>query len=145
MLTLDVAQRRLTEDAKMVRLTQRETDLLACLFRQYPDRVDHQVLIAEVWKHVREPETANNTLKVHVGRLRKSLNDIGFEGLIRNHHGLGYCVTRAGLVVGDGPMIARDTLAEINRLLTTHPDPRAAALIARLPVVSSTRSSRDGA
>ncbi len=72
-MRLDLAARRCTVDGAPVPLTTTEFELLAFLMSRGQQVVHHHELIAHLWgwRH----ENADNTLRLHVGRLRRKLGD----------------------------------------------------------------------
>lgn len=86
-LTFDRAARRVFVGETEVRLSNREFDLLRVLTAQ-PNRV---VLKAEVYESWGYPAgTRSRTLEGHASRLRCKLRRAGAEGLVVNHHSIGY-------------------------------------------------------
>jgi two-component system alkaline phosphatase synthesis response regulator PhoP len=79
-------QHRLEIKGKTVDLSPKEFDLLAALMRAKNTVLTREVLCESVWGHELVENT--RTVDVHVGRLRKKLND--FEKRIETVERLGY-------------------------------------------------------
>lgn len=69
--TLDLEQRRVLLRGKPVDLTEREYDLLECLYRNKDRLVPRQKLLGEVWGVTADVDT--RTVDSHVSRLRRKL------------------------------------------------------------------------
>ena len=87
-VSLDVASAELTGPAGTVGLTKNELRLLALLMRNAGAIVSRQALMAELWGQ--DAFVDDNTLTVNVNRLRRALGEVGCEGLLATHRGLGY-------------------------------------------------------
>lgn len=88
-LLVDLAGRSVEKDGKLVRLTAREFDLLACLVREAGAVVTREKLLTAVWG----PDHRDDAqyLHVYVGRLRRKIGDsVGDARLIVTAHGVGY-------------------------------------------------------
>lgn len=87
-LIISPRYRRVIVDGKPVELTRKEFDLLHYL-ASYPEQVfSSNQLYRQVWNE--EPsESGNDTVKVHIGNLRKKISDIGRE-CIHTVWGVGY-------------------------------------------------------
>ncbi len=89
-IALDVASMRLTGPAGETELTKNELRLLALLLRNAGRVVSRQALMAELWGQ--DAFVDDNTLTVNVNRLRRSLADVGAEGMLTTHRGAGYSI-----------------------------------------------------
>ncbi len=89
-IVLDVASAELSGPAGRLTLTKNELRLLALLLRNAGAVVSRQALMAELWGQ--DAFVDDNTLTVNVNRLRHSLAEVGAEGLLTTHRGLGYSV-----------------------------------------------------
>ncbi len=87
-LIISPRYRQVMVDGKPVELTRKEFDLLHYL-ASYPEQVfSSNQLYRQVWNE--EPsESGNDTVKVHIGNLRKKISDIGRE-CIHTVWGVGY-------------------------------------------------------
>lgn len=84
---LDYRMPALVVDARPVRLTRKEYELISLLARNAGEIVPRDVLLMRVWGYGREIRT--RTLDVHIRRLRKKLGDYG-EQYIETIFGVGY-------------------------------------------------------
>lgn len=75
---LDTAKRRITIDGGQVKLTDREFDLAAFLFRRLGHVVSRETLLNQVWNVT--GAVATRTVDTHVSRLRKKLALNGAHG-----------------------------------------------------------------
>jgi DNA-binding response OmpR family regulator len=75
---LDTAKRRITIDGAQVKLTDREFDLAAFLFRRLGHVVSRETLLNQVWNVT--GAVATRTVDTHVSRLRKKLSLNGAHG-----------------------------------------------------------------
>ena len=70
-LTIDVERHRVTQGARELHLTPTEFAILEVLARKAGRPVTFDEIINVVWK--RAPATTNDTVRVHVGALRRKL------------------------------------------------------------------------
>ena len=84
-LTLDMTTRQASRAGRVIELSPREFDLLACLMRRTGEVVDRASLFEAVW-HYRH-ERQSNVLEVHVARLRRKLDS---PPIIHTVRGVGY-------------------------------------------------------
>lgn len=75
---LSARESTLTKAGKTYMLTEKEVLLLEALLARYPEAVDKQTLLKEVWEYGKNIDT--HTLETHVYRLRQKINDP--EGVI---------------------------------------------------------------
>lgn len=70
-------------------LTKKEYDLLLCL-ASYPGQIlSQEQLYEQVWKE--EPDVGvNETVRVHIGKLKKKLSTVSDFNYIHNVWGVGY-------------------------------------------------------
>ncbi len=92
-LEMDLIERRVRRDGKIIDLQPREFKLLEYLMRHTGQVVTRTMLLEGVWDYHFDPQT--NVIDVHISRLRQKI-DKGFtEPLLHTVRGAGYCV-RAG-------------------------------------------------
>ena len=90
-LRLDLAQAVvLSETAEPIALTRNELLILSCLMEQPSCPVSREELMRRLWQD--EHYIDDNTLTVNITRLRKKLEEAGFDNLIVTRKGLGYQV-----------------------------------------------------
>jgi DNA-binding response OmpR family regulator len=88
-LTLDSAARRVMVGDEEIKLLPQEFALLEFLMRN-PNRVfSPDEILDKVWSN--EKDTANDTVRVHVNKLRKKI-DRNDQSIIRTVHGAGYII-----------------------------------------------------
>jgi DNA-binding response OmpR family regulator len=86
-LELDYRRPALIVDARPVKLTRKEYELMMLLARNAGEIVPRDVLLMRVWGYSREIRT--RTLDVHIRRLRKKLGAYG-DQYIETIFGVGY-------------------------------------------------------
>lgn len=88
-LTLDSAARRVMVGDEEIKLLPQEFALLEFLMRN-PNRVfSPDEILDKVWSN--EKDTANDTVRVHINKLRKKI-DRDDQSIIRTVHGVGYII-----------------------------------------------------
>lgn len=88
-LIIDPLYRQVTIKGIELTLTKLEFDLLLCLAR-YPGQIlSQEQLYEQVWKE-ESGMSVNDTVKVHIGKLRKKLSSASEHTYIRNIRGVGY-------------------------------------------------------
>lgn len=88
-LIIDPQRHQATVKGKELTLTKLEFDLLLCLV-SYPGQIlSQEQLYEQVWK-VEPSLGANDTVKVHIGKLRKKLSSASEHKYIQNIRGIGY-------------------------------------------------------
>ncbi len=87
-LTIDTASRKVLIEGSEVKLLPQEFALLE-FFVRHPNRVfSSDEILDKVWSN--EKDTANDTVRVHINKLRKKIDREGSPVLIRTIHGSGY-------------------------------------------------------
>lgn len=86
---IDPQSRQVTVKGTDLTLTRLEFDLLFCLASYPGQTLSSEQLYTKVWK-VKHNQGANDTVKVHVGKLRKKLSAISDHTYIENKWGVGY-------------------------------------------------------
>ena len=87
--SLDLDRLELTRDARTVRLTAREADLLGYLMARKGKTVARDELLVSVWGY-RDGSIQTRTVDVHVQQLRSKLEEIGGRDWITTVRGRGY-------------------------------------------------------
>lgn len=89
-LTLDSAARRVLMAGEEIKLLPQDFALLEFLMRN-PNRVfSSDEILDKVWSN--EKDTANDTVRVHINKLRKKIDREDCPSLIRTVHGAGYII-----------------------------------------------------
>jgi len=87
-LTIDTAARKVLIEGSEIKLLPQEFALLE-FFIRHPNRVfSSDEILDKVWSN--EKDTANDTVRVHINKLRKKIDREGLPVLIRTIHGSGY-------------------------------------------------------
>ncbi|MBP9091360.1 response regulator transcription factor [bacterium] len=87
-LTIDTAARKVLIEGREIKLLPQEFALLE-FFVRHPNRVfSSDEILDKVWSN--EKDTANDTVRVHINKLRKKIDREGSPVLIRTIHGSGY-------------------------------------------------------
>jgi DNA-binding response OmpR family regulator len=89
-LEMDLLERRAMRGGRTLGLTAREFDLLAFLLKNQGQAVARRTIAREVWKETARADSLDNVIDVHVGRLRKKLDDPFPTRLLRTVRGLGF-------------------------------------------------------
>ncbi len=95
-IELDVLQRRATRNGHELDLTTKEFEVLELLVRNATKPVSRSMLAKVVWRDIPRATSLDNVIDVHLGRLRKKVNDPFNKKIIRTIRGVGYV-----LQVGD--------------------------------------------
>ena len=86
--TLEAAERRLTQGARVIRLSPKAHDVLVLLLRQAGHLVTKDELLSQVWP---DAVVEEGILAVHISALRKALgDDTRSSGYIETVSGSGY-------------------------------------------------------
>ena len=89
-LVLDLRTRRVSRAGQEITLTPREFDLLAYLMRYAGQVVTRQMLAQEVWREVNRATPLDNVIDVHLGHLRKKIDEGRRCKLIQTVRGVGF-------------------------------------------------------
>jgi len=91
-LELDPSRRVAARQGKRLDLTTREFELLEYLMRNEGRVVSREMLARDVWKEASRHTPLDNVIDVHIGRLRRKVDD-PFEGkLVHTIRGVGFMV-----------------------------------------------------
>ena len=92
-LQIDLLTRQVTRHGRVVELLPREYRLLEYLMRHAGHLVTRTMLFEEVWGYHYDPQT--NVIDVHIGKLRRKLEEGGRPQLIHTVRGSGYVLRAA--------------------------------------------------
>ena len=81
----------LQKDGVRIDLTRTEYQILCSLLANAPNLVAREFLLDTIWDF-NENYIDDNTLSVHMNRLRKKLQDVGLEDFITTRKGIGYLI-----------------------------------------------------
>jgi two-component system KDP operon response regulator KdpE len=90
-LRVDLAAHAVSRDGEEIHLTPTEFELLRTLLRNRGRLMTHRALLTEVWGPSWAQDTA--TLRTHVANLRRKIEPVEGEQLIRTDPGVGYRIT----------------------------------------------------
>ena len=89
-LELDLSKGCIRRGDKSAELTKNELKILSCLFRHKGDIVSRTELIEYLWDN--SIFIDDNSLSVHITRIRGKLEEIGVSDFIRTKRGMGYSI-----------------------------------------------------
>ena len=92
-LTLDIGRRRVTRSGETITLRRKEFDILEYLVRNRGRTVTRSMIFDHVWEA--HKEGWNNTVDVHIKRLRDKVDRPFAHQLIKTAYGIGYMVDDA--------------------------------------------------
>lgn len=76
-----------------IRVTPSQAEILAAILERYPESVSIDHILSRIYNGVGEPDSAEQTLRVQVYRLKLRLRDLGWT--IRANWGRGYRLERS--------------------------------------------------
>nr|WP_180538574.1 response regulator transcription factor [Nevskia soli] len=89
-LALNAETRQVTRAGQPLDLTAREFELLEYLLRNQGRVVSREMLVRNVWKEPMRQTSLDNVIDVHMGRLRRKLDDRFDAKLIQTIRGVGF-------------------------------------------------------
>ncbi|MFT4657564.1 MAG: two-component system response regulator MprA, partial [Ilumatobacter sp.] len=89
-LTIDVAKRSVRRSTRVVDLTKTEFDILELLARNADIVLSRRKIYEDIWGY--DFESSSKSLDVHVGYLRRKLEESGEARLLHTIRGVGYVV-----------------------------------------------------
>jgi two-component system OmpR family response regulator len=89
-LELDLLARRARRGARSIELLPMEFKLLEFLMRNSGQMLSRRIIFEHVWGRYFDPET--NLIDVHIGRLRRKIDEPGSPSFIRTKRGVGFVV-----------------------------------------------------
>jgi DNA-binding response OmpR family regulator len=92
---MDLASHTVTRGPRTLELTAMEFDLLECLLRHQGHVVSREMLAKDVWKVAVRCSPLDNVIDVHMGRLRRKVDEGFSRKLIHTVRGVGF-VMKAG-------------------------------------------------
>lgn len=95
-LTVDLEKRRVTRGEREIALTPHEFDLLAYLARHRGETVTRQMLARDIWHEPRRVTPLDNVIDVHIGHLRRKLEDGQPLKFIHTVRGVGFLLREEG-------------------------------------------------
>lgn len=91
-LVIDFQTRRVTRASLDIVLTPREFDLLAYLLQHQGQAVTRQMLARDVWRETRRVTSLDNVIDVHIGHLRRKIDEGQRVKLLHTLRGVGYAL-----------------------------------------------------
>jgi two-component system copper resistance phosphate regulon response regulator CusR len=95
-LRIDLEARRVWRGDEAIELTPREFDLLAYLLRQPGQVVTREMLARDVWRETNRASPLDNVIDVHVGHLRRKIDEGHARKLIHTVRGVGFTLQEEG-------------------------------------------------
>jgi two-component system copper resistance phosphate regulon response regulator CusR len=92
-LEMDLVKRTVTRARQVIILTVKEFDLLEFLLRNGGHVVTRDMLARDVWKETLRATPLDNVIDVHIGRLRRKVDDPFSEKLIHTVRGVGFVLS----------------------------------------------------
>jgi two-component system OmpR family response regulator len=87
-LELDLVAREARRNGRVIELLPMEFKLLEFMMRNAGQMLSRRVIFERVWEYYFDPGT--NLIDVHIGKLRKKIDDPGGPSFIRTERGVGY-------------------------------------------------------
>lgn len=91
-LEMDVATRTVSRAGKPIELTPKEFDLLHYMLRNKGHVVSREMLARDVWHETSRATPIDNVIDVHVGRLRRKLDDPFDTKILTTVRGVGFAL-----------------------------------------------------
>jgi DNA-binding response OmpR family regulator len=92
-LEMDLAKHTAVRGKQAIPLTVREFELLEFLLRNQGHVVTREMLAREVWKETQRATPLDNVIDVHIGRLRKKIDEPHETKLLRTVRGVGFILS----------------------------------------------------
>jgi two-component system copper resistance phosphate regulon response regulator CusR len=92
-LEMDLGRRSVVRARRAIPLTAKEFDLLEYLLRNQGHVVTRQMLARDVWKEMLRATPLDNVIDVHIGRLRRKVDDPFATRLIHTVRGVGFILS----------------------------------------------------
>lgn len=87
---MDLVTRSVRRAGMALELTTREFELLEFLLRHQGSLVSREMIARDVWKTAQRATPLDNVIDVHIGRLRRKLDDGHTQKLIHTLRGVGF-------------------------------------------------------
>jgi two-component system OmpR family response regulator len=92
-LELDLVAREARRRQRRIELLPMEFKLLEFMMRNPGQLLSRRMIFEHVWEYYFDPGT--NLIDVHVGKLRRKIDEAGHPSMIRTERGLGYAIHAA--------------------------------------------------
>ncbi len=92
-LELDLVAREARRNGRHIELLPMEFKLLEFMMRHSGQLLSRRIIFERVWEYYFDPGT--NLIDVHIGRLRKKIDEPGAPSLIHTERGVGYVLNAA--------------------------------------------------
>jgi DNA-binding response OmpR family regulator len=92
-LEMDLVTRKTTRDQRQLDLSPREFELLEYLLRHQNNLVSREMLARDVWREPARGTPLDNVIDVHIGRLRKKVDQDFRLKLIHTIRGVGFTLS----------------------------------------------------
>ena len=90
---MDLVRRSAVRGQQAVSLTAMEFEILEYLLRNQGHVVTREMLAREVWKETERATPLDNVIDVHIGRLRKKVDEPFPTKLLHTVRGVGFILT----------------------------------------------------
>ena len=94
---MDLVTRSVRRAGLALDLTTREFELLEFLLRHQGSLVSREMIARDVWKASQRATPLDNVIDVHIGRLRRKLDDSHTQKLIHTLRGVGFMLREEAL------------------------------------------------
>jgi DNA-binding response OmpR family regulator len=95
-LEMDLVRRTVSRAGQPVSLTVKEFELLEYLLRNQGHVVTREMLARDIWKETVRATPLDNVIDVHIGRLRKKIDDPFEPRLLHTVRGVGFILSEKG-------------------------------------------------
>jgi two-component system, OmpR family, copper resistance phosphate regulon response regulator CusR len=92
-LEVDPSRHEVIRGGKKLELTSREYELMECLVRNEGRVISREMLAKDIWKEVSRHTALDNVIDVHIGRLRRKVDDPFELKLVHTVRGVGFMVS----------------------------------------------------
>jgi DNA-binding response OmpR family regulator len=92
-LYLDLASRQVKRGDRLIDLTALEFELLELLMRRAHTAVSRDTFAREIWNEVNRATPLDNVIDVHIGRMRKKIDQAAQPTLIHTVRGVGFLLS----------------------------------------------------
>lgn len=92
-LEIDLMKRTVAREARAILLTAMEFAILESLLRNRGHVVTREMLAREVWKEAERATPLDNVIDVHIGRLRKKIDEPFGKRLLHTVRGVGFILS----------------------------------------------------
>jgi two-component system copper resistance phosphate regulon response regulator CusR len=92
-LEMDLVKHAVSRGQQPLPVSAMEFEILECLLRNQGHVVTREMLAKEVWKEVERATPLDNVIDVHIGRLRRKIDEPFAKKLLQTVRGVGFILT----------------------------------------------------